>query len=161
MVTQAAERQPVLVCIDGSLAGQRHPIGVAGLVLGRGEHCDVVFEDPGVSREHARVLLHLDQVWVQDLGSRNGCFINDRRLVRHKALEPGDVLRVGSHRFTLEMVETFPEGESVSVFGATPPRSVPPVAPASSGARAPIVLAVVVSLVLTAAVVAAWFIAGH
>ena len=158
MVTQEGERQPFLVCVEGSLVGQRQPIGKAGLVLGRGEHCDIVFEDAEVSREHARVLLHLDQVWVQDLGSRNGCFINERRLVRHKALSPGDVLRLGHHRFVLEMVDPLADDDNPSASGAASAQR-PLQASGSTRVRSPLVSALVVGLVLIAAFVAAWLFA--
>jgi predicted component of type VI protein secretion system len=118
-------------------------------------------QDPGVSREHARVFLHNDAVWVQDAGSRNGCFVNGKRLSRHKALSPGDELRIGEHRFSLELVDPFPGQDSVSSFGAAPPAgaSPPAVRPAEAADRGPLVLSLVVGLVLVAAVLAAWMVA--
>jgi len=155
MATQALDRQPVLVCTSGALIGQRAPVGAGGLVLGRGDHCDLVIGDPGVSREHARVLMHNDAVWVQDAGSRNGCFINDRRLVRHKQLAPGDQLRIGQHTFTIDLVDPFSGSESVSTFGALPP-PLQVDAPSPAGGSGlprwfwPLVLAALTSLVLGA-----------
>lgn len=163
MFTEAGERQPVLVCTAGKLVGQRRPVLDPGLVLGRGEHCSMVIEDPGVSREHARVFIHNDAVWVQDSGSRNGCFVNGKRLSRHKALSPGDELRIGEHHFTLELVDPFPGQDSVSSFGAAPPTGLRPPAPAPPRAeaadRGPVVLALVIGLVLMAAVLLAWMVA--
>ena len=162
MFTEAGERQPVLVCTSGSSSGQRRPVAEAGLVLGRGDHCDIVIVDPGVSREHARVILHNDAVWVQDAGSRNGCFVNGRRLSRHKQLSPGDELRIGEHTFTLELVDPFPGHESVSTFGLPAPkgprRPTPPAPTAESG-RGPLALTGVVGLVLVIAVLVAWLVA--
>lgn len=113
-----------LVCTEGAAKGQRALVGEAGLMLGRGEHCDLIIEDTGVSREHARVLLHNDAVWVQDAGSRNGCFLNGRRLARHQTLSPGDDLRIGEHRFTLELEDPFPADSSISTFGMPRPEGV-------------------------------------
>mgnify|MGYP002380195682 CR=1 FL=1 len=149
----------VLVCTEGSLKGQRAPVGADGLMLGRGEHCDMIIKDTGVSREHARVLLHNDAVWVQDAGSRNGCFLNGRRLSRHHTLSPGDDLRIGEHRFTIELDDPFPADGSVSTFGAprpdglTDPSASPPPAafsPRPAPGRVPMrglaVLAVIIAL---------------
>lgn len=121
MRTTDGEVQPVLVGTQGTHAGRRFPVHEDGLLLGRDATCDVVIDDAGVSREHARVLLHNEAVWVQDLGSRNGCSINGRRLTRHKQLGPGDTLEVGAHAFTLELADPFGDQESVSTFGAAPP----------------------------------------
>lgn len=121
MEQDSSSPRAVLVCTDGSLKGQRAPVGADGLMLGRGEHCDMIIKDAGVSREHARVLLHNDAVWIQDAGSRNGCFLNGRRLSRHQTLSPGDDLRIGEHRFTIELEEPFPADGSVSSFGAPRP----------------------------------------
>lgn len=128
MASETADRHPVLVCTAGALSGHRAVVGDSGLVLGRGEHCDMVIDDPGVSREHARVLMHNDAVWVQDAGSRNGCFVNDRRLVRHKQLGPGDLLRIGQHSFMIELVDPFPRLDSVGAFDPAhaPPVALPP-----------------------------------
>ena len=98
------DRQPVLVVIDGPLSGRSHPITAEGLSLGRDASCDISLEgDPNVSREHARVFLHNSAVWAQDAGSRNGVFVNGKRLVRPKQVGPGDKLGVGDHLFTVEL----------------------------------------------------------
>lgn len=120
MAVSEAERQPVLVCTEGARQGERFTIGERGLLLGRGSHCDIILDDQGVSREHARVMLHNDAVWVQDAGSRNGCFVNGRRLVRHKSIAPGDELELGDFKFSIELVDPFPQHDSVSTFGAPP-----------------------------------------
>jgi pSer/pThr/pTyr-binding forkhead associated (FHA) protein len=60
-------------------------------------------DDPNVSRFHARLVFHNAAIWVQDAGSRNGVFLNGKRVVRHKQLGPGDELLIGDHAFTLEL----------------------------------------------------------
>ena len=98
---------------------------------------DVVIPSEGVSRQHARVLLHNGAVWVQDQGSRNGIFVNEKRVVRHKQLSPGDALTVGEQTFTVEVsivpsnpLETVPtrSGRTVETTQAAmlppPPRSL-------------------------------------
>ena len=97
------DRQPMLVAVAGPLQGARYRVDAEGLTLGREDACTVVIPDPDVSRFHARLVFHNAAIWVQDAGSRNGVFVNEKRVVRHKQLSPGDELSIGEHRFTLEL----------------------------------------------------------
>ena len=103
------DRQPVLVATKGPLEGARFPVGEDGVTIGRDPDCVVVLDDPNVSRFHARLVFHNAAIWVQDAGSRNGVFLNDKRVVRHKQFGPGDDLVVGVHAFTLELDVLEPE----------------------------------------------------
>ena len=96
------ERTLLLVCTGGPLEGHRFVVTEAGLRIGRAPESEVVLRDAEISREHARVFLHNSAVWVQDAGSRNGVFVNDRRVARPRQIGFGDSLTLGSHRFTLE-----------------------------------------------------------
>lgn len=95
---------PVLVGVEGALVGQRFVVTTQGLRLGREPGNEVCLDDNGVSRQHARVILHNAAVWVQDAGSRNGVFVNGERVADHRALKPGDRVSVGSHFFELHYV---------------------------------------------------------
>jgi transcriptional regulator with PAS, ATPase and Fis domain len=65
--------------------------------LGRAAGNDVVLDDPGVSRKHAILELRDDGRYaVNDLGSANGTYLNDRRLIVPATLRGGDVVRLGS-----------------------------------------------------------------
>ncbi len=65
------------------------------LEIGRGEPCGIRVEDTYVSQVHAR-LYGRDGIWfVEDLGSTNGTYVNDRRLSSPLEIHPGDVVRVG------------------------------------------------------------------
>jgi hypothetical protein len=92
-----------LVCVDGSLVGRSFQVTPAGLRLGRDPANEVVIEDVGVSRQHARVILHNGAVWVQDAGSRNGVFVNQQRVPDHRQVKPGDRLLVGSSTFEVQV----------------------------------------------------------
>ena len=64
-------------------------------VIGRDEGCHVSIPDSSVSHRHARVY-HSDGEWhVEDLGSTNGTFVNDRPLTRPLVLRPGDTVSIG------------------------------------------------------------------
>jgi hypothetical protein len=69
-------------------------------LIGRDGSCHVTIPDSSVSHRHARIY-HSDGEWyVEDMGSTNGTFVNDRPLTRAVVLRPGDTVSVG--RSTLE-----------------------------------------------------------
>lgn len=70
------------------------------LIVGRDPDCDVVVEDLLVSRRHVRVVRESAGVFVEDLGSRHGTFVDGQRVVRTR-LAPGSLLTVGRHGFRL------------------------------------------------------------
>ena len=49
-------------------------------IIGRGPQADISVDDLGVSRAHALIRCDHDGVWIQDLGSRNGVFVNDEKV---------------------------------------------------------------------------------
>jgi pSer/pThr/pTyr-binding forkhead associated (FHA) protein len=114
------DRQPVLVVTKGPIEGARFPVEAEGLTLGRDEECSVVLDDPNVSRFHARLVFHNAAIWVQDAGSRNGVFLNGKRVVRHKQLGPGDELLIGDHAFTLELEMPAPQPSLTGSMVAAP-----------------------------------------
>ncbi len=66
------------------------------LTIGRGPANDVpLAADEYASTRHARIEPRRDGIWVEDIGSTNGTFVNGIRLTRERRLAPGDVLRVG------------------------------------------------------------------
>jgi hypothetical protein len=70
-------------------------------VLGRQEGCEVRMEDPTVSRVHASLRRERGEWVLVDLDSRNGTFIDGRRIGR-VCVRPGDDLRLGAQRVLLE-----------------------------------------------------------
>ena len=68
----------------------------AQLTVGRGGQNDIALRsDDYASARHARFEPRQDGVWVQDLGSTNGTYLNGARLERPRRLTHGDVVRVG------------------------------------------------------------------
>jgi ABC transport system ATP-binding/permease protein len=79
-----------LVIHEGAGAGSEHPVD-GELILGReSASADLVIEDPGVSRRHARVLTETGAVIVEDLGSSNGTYVNGERISGAVELAAGD-----------------------------------------------------------------------
>ncbi len=75
----------------------------AALLVGRGSGNDVnLARDEYASSNHARVEPRRDGVWVEDVGSTNGTYLNGTRLTNAKRLTPGDILRVGETELRYE-----------------------------------------------------------
>ena len=70
------------------------------VVVGRALECDLTFSMPDISRRHAALRPSTSGVLVEDLQSRNGVYINDRKII-HGTLLAGDELRLASHRFLM------------------------------------------------------------
>ena len=69
----------------------------APLTVGRGEQNDVELRgDDFASAEHARFEPRRDGVWLTDVGSTNGTFVNGARLERPRKLASGDIVRIGA-----------------------------------------------------------------
>jgi hypothetical protein len=76
--------------------GERFELDTAPITVGRGSPNDVQLDgDEFASAKHARVEPRRDGVWVEDIGSTNGTYVNGARIDRPRKLAPNDVLRVG------------------------------------------------------------------
>jgi hypothetical protein len=83
--------------------GDEHELNSAPLTVGRGGQNDVVLaRDEFSSAAHARFDARRDGVYVEDLGSTNGTFVNGVRVGRSRRLAPGDVVRVGETELRFE-----------------------------------------------------------
>jgi len=71
--------------------------------LGRAQHCDVVIDDPLVSREHCLLQLKAEGPFVEDLGSANGTLVNDQRVTQAR-LRSGDRIRIGLSEIVFEEI---------------------------------------------------------
>jgi hypothetical protein len=89
-VDAGVPRRKGLLVFDGrrsALTGERTTIG-------RSRECDIVVDDPNVSRKHAEIRRTIEGWTVVDLGSTNGIKVNGRR-VREAVLSPGDEITLG------------------------------------------------------------------
>jgi hypothetical protein len=83
--------------------GEELVLDSAPLLLGRGSRNDVnLGRDEYASSNHARVEPRRDGVWLEDVGSTNGTYLNGIRLTRAKKLSPGDVVRIGETELRYE-----------------------------------------------------------
>lgn len=82
-------------------AGHEVDLPPGKLILGRGSRCHIVVDDLLASREHARLTVTEDGVVVEDLGSTNGVYVNERRIQSATPLVAGDRLVVGTQELEI------------------------------------------------------------
>jgi DNA-binding transcriptional ArsR family regulator len=87
--------------------------------IGSSEAADIVVADSSVSRVHALLEKLAGSWFVQDLGSRNGTFVNGERVQVRRVLRPSDELRLGRTRLVLRGVGS--ESGSVTMVTDEPP----------------------------------------
>jgi len=93
----------VVVTSPDLTEGQRLELTHEALTIGRGPLNDVQLDlDDFASGKHALIDPRRDGVWVEDLGSTNGSFVNGVRLSSARRLAPGDVVRIGETDFRYE-----------------------------------------------------------
>lgn len=68
------------------------------LTFGRGADSDVVISDHAMSRQHARMVIEADSWFVEDLGARNGTYVNGTRIEGRHTVRGGDVILMGGTR---------------------------------------------------------------
>lgn len=86
--------------MSGDLSGQE--IGIdRDMLVGRHQAADIVLQAAEISRKHAAFLLKEDVLWVQDLGSSNGTFVNDLRITDETLLKQGDIVQFASFKFSV------------------------------------------------------------
>jgi pSer/pThr/pTyr-binding forkhead associated (FHA) protein len=78
------------------------PITKGEVRLGKGPHNDIVIADPSVSSVHALIALGDNGYTISDLGSRNGTYVNQERVVEPRALRSGDLINLGRSRLTFQ-----------------------------------------------------------
>jgi FHA domain len=102
----ARKRRAVRLVVQRSPSleeGDEFPINSAPVTVGRGGQNDLVLtDDDFASARHARIEVRGDGVWVQDLESTNGTYVNGTRVAGAQRLDAGDVLRVGATDLLVE-----------------------------------------------------------
>ncbi|CAI3117554.1 Glycogen accumulation regulator GarA [Acinetobacter calcoaceticus] len=107
-----------LQAITGEITGQEISID-RDMLVGRHQDADVLLQAAEISRRHAALLLKDQLLWVQDLNSSNGTFINDIRIEQEKQLHDGDIVQFASFKFSVlapvQEIEDLPEIEAAPV----------------------------------------------
>ncbi|QYN35495.1 FHA domain-containing protein [Pseudonocardia sp. DSM 110487] len=119
----------VLRVVSGVAAGTELPL-VPGqvVIVGRAASCQLVLDDPDVSRQHAQLVVGRNRVTLADLGSRNGVQL-DGRTVAGAADVDGKVIQIGGNRLVVEAFRdraaVVGRGDSGEVLLNRTPRSRP------------------------------------
>jgi hypothetical protein len=94
----AFETGRLVVVASSSLdSGLVRVLDSAPVTLGRGAQNDLALDsDDFASAHHAKIEPRRDGVWLEDVGSTNGTYVNGARIGNPRRLAPGDVIRVGS-----------------------------------------------------------------
>jgi pSer/pThr/pTyr-binding forkhead associated (FHA) protein len=123
-----------LEIVEGAGAGRIVTLG-GPVTVGRGRDADLGLADDLVSRRHARVTPGGAGAVVEDLGSRNGTFVNGEVIHGPTRLEPGDQLQLGVTLLELRSARQIAERPS-AVHPVPPPLAVPARAPDYLGGAA-------------------------
>jgi len=86
---------PTLTVIQGPDHGRTFEIDGKNSIIGREPSCEVSLRDPGVSRQHASLILQGGRYILKDAGSSNGTLLNGVR-ISESAIQTGDQIRVGN-----------------------------------------------------------------
>ncbi|WP_273778239.1 FHA domain-containing protein [Acinetobacter sp. GSS19] len=89
-----------LQAITGEFAGQEINID-RDMLVGRHQDADILLQSAEISRRHAAFLLKEQGLWLQDLNSSNGTFVNEVRIQNETLLNSGDTIQFASLKFTV------------------------------------------------------------
>ena len=90
-----------LVLLSAGMTGRTHDLKVDKTTIGRVEDNTFQIAEPSVSSHHCEVLLRGGDVFVRDLNSTNGTYINGEKIAE-SVMKPGQVLRLGQIEMRLE-----------------------------------------------------------
>ena len=94
-----AEGAALVIRSGGGRAGESFAVEGERMAIGRSPDANVFLDDVTVSRNHALLVKRRDGLYVDDLGSLNGTYVNRRRIESHR-LANGDELQVGKYKLT-------------------------------------------------------------
>jgi EAL domain-containing protein (putative c-di-GMP-specific phosphodiesterase class I) len=75
-------------------------------IVGRDDECNLKLADKRISRRHSEIRTSGDHLWIRDLRSTNGTFVNHRKIEQAELLEPGDIISVGNFKFCIKSVQS-------------------------------------------------------
>jgi len=88
---------------QGVHEGKLIPVPVAQFLIGREESCQLRPASPAVSKRHCAIQVRSDKVYVRDIGSTNGTFINDQQITQEVEVQHGDRLKIGPLEFVIQI----------------------------------------------------------
>jgi DNA-binding winged helix-turn-helix (wHTH) protein len=113
----ASPSQPPSTFVRVSVGDKTVPLAEGTHVIGRDPAASVWIDSALVSRQHARLLVRNGHVTIEDLGSRNGTFVNGVRLTAAAALAHGDEVSLGTVQISVHIAS----GKTATVLRADTP----------------------------------------
>jgi pSer/pThr/pTyr-binding forkhead associated (FHA) protein len=95
----SGEGATLVIRSGGGRAGEAFPVSGERMTIGRSPDAEVFLDDVTVSRNHALLVRRRDGLYIDDLGSLNGTYVNRRRIESHR-LQDGDELQIGKYKLT-------------------------------------------------------------
>jgi len=95
----AGEGATLVIRAGGGRSGELFNVSGERMTIGRSPEAEVFLDDVTVSRNHALLVRRRDGLYIDDLGSLNGTYVNRRRIKSHR-LQNGDELQVGKYKLT-------------------------------------------------------------
>ena len=111
-----------LIVVQGKPEGAEVPVMGPVFRIGRDPSYQLRPDSEEVSRRHAEITITDASVTVQDMGSRNGTFVNGNQLTAPHTLKSGELLKIGQLTFAVLIQEAV-----AKILPAGPPRTTPPV----------------------------------
>ena len=92
----------VFMISQGNQAGLSADLAGGVVMIGRGADCQLILDDDYVSTRHARVVSTPNGIYVEDLGSTNGTYVNGQRITAPTTITFADTVRIGKTILKLE-----------------------------------------------------------
>jgi hypothetical protein len=92
----------VFMISQGNQAGLSAELSAGVVMIGRGADCQLILDDDYVSTRHARVVSTPNGIYVEDLGSTNGTYVNGQRITAPTTITLADTVRIGKTILKLE-----------------------------------------------------------
>ena len=128
------EQKPLIVMRSGPIPGSSFYLEKTEVTLGRDLANDIPVPDQEISRRHARFVVRTDGVYIEDLGSTNGTFLNGVRISSPQRLNNGDLITLAE---ATVMSFEWPDQAKTPTYSAYPQAEAIP-APASAAYQADI-----------------------
>ena len=71
-------------------------------IVGRDEDCELKLTDKRISKRHFEIRRGGDHIWIRDLESTNGTFVNHKKIKQAELLEQGDIISIGKFKFCIK-----------------------------------------------------------
>ena len=107
--------------VEGESVLRRYPLDFLPARIGRRPRLQIHLDLPNISSEHAEIYARNGVLWLRDLDSRNGTFLNGKRVTNDRRLERGDIIQFAGSEFEVNRAQTagLPFDQTITLLGAS------------------------------------------